>query len=1121
MQLTQEKANNNLVVSAESDGLWYKDAIIYEVHVRAFCDSEDDGIGDFRGITKKLDYLQDLGVTAIWLLPFFPSPWRDDGYDTSDYTEVHPAYGTLRDFQAFLKQAHRRGIRVITEVVLNHTSDQHPWFQRSRRAPPGSRWRDFYVWNESPDKYQDARIIFKDFETSNWAWDPVAKAYYWHRFYSHQPDLNFASPHVREAILEVIDFWLDLGVDGFRLDAVPYLYEQDGTNCENLPETHAFLKQLRNHVDSKYKERLLLAEANQWPEDACAYFGEADECHMAFHFPLMPRLFMAIRMEDRFPILEILQETPAIPPSCQWALFLRNHDELTLEMVTDEERDYMYRVYAQDRRMQINLGIRRRLAPLLENDRRKMELMNALLFSLPGTPVIYYGDEIGMGDNIYLGDRNGVRTPMQWSADRNAGFSRANPQKLYLPITIDPQYHYESVNVEAQQNNPHSLLWWMKHLIEQRKQYKAFSRGTLEFLRPSNRKVIAFYRRYRDEIILVIANLSRFPQHVELDLSAFKGMTPVEVFGRAVFPPIGDQPYIITLGSLGFYWLCLESKNVGQESTLTSAQEASLPELIVDSWDEVFQGRSLAMLLRFLPAFLKTRRWFQGKDRSIRGIDIMDTLAIPEASSQVLLAQIEYGEGDPETYVLPGSVAIGEAAEQVKAKLPGVSVGRLRAPDDAEGILYSAVWNPAFCDALLGAIARRRRFRGRLGELAGTHNRAFRRTWGETHPELKATVLSAEQTNTSIVYGDRFILKIYRRVEPGAHPEIEIGTFLTERSFPNAAPLTGGIDYHPQDGVPMSVAVLHGFVQNQGDAWRYTLDSLGQFFESALARRESDYANPDGKRHPLDLRHAEFPAHVHELIGTYTDSALLLGRRTAELHLALSSEALDARFAPEPFTDHSRQGFYHSMTGLTAQTFQLLRQRVDSLPKTAQEKAQKLFEQQDQIRKCFRAIPDRRIATMRIRLHDDLRLEHLLYTGKDFVFIGFGGRPDRPLSERQIKRSPLRDVASFLVSLQYAAHAVLVDQVPGVTQRPENQAALEFWAGYWSDWVSAIFLKGYFEVAGASALLPSNETDIRLLLDTYIIEQALEEMGRELSDRPEWVRIPQRVILRLLETPAG
>src|SRR6202161_3119760 len=524
------------------DVTWYKEAIIYEVHVRAFFDSVTDGIGDFGGITQKLDYLEDLGVTAIWLLPFYPSPLKDDGYDISDYTNVHPSYGTLREFQRFLREAHRRGLRVITELVLNHTSDQHIWFQRSRRADPGSRWRNFYVWSDSPEKYQDARIIFKDFETSNWTWDPVAKAYYWHRFYSHQPDLNFDNHAGHDAVEKVCDFWLEMGVDGLRLDAIPYLYEREGTNCENLPETHVYLKKLRAHVDKKFPGRMLLAEANQWPEDAVAYFGQGDESHMNFHFPLMPRMFMSLQMEDRFPIIDILDQTPPIPENCQWAMFLRNHDELTLEMVTDEERDYMWRVYANDPTARINMGIRRRLAPLLDNNRRKIELMNAILFSMPGTPVLYYGDEIGMGNNIFLGDRNGVRTPMQWSADRNAGFSRANPARLYSPVIIDPVCGYEAVNVEAQETDSSSLMNWMRNMIELRKQFQAFGRGTLEFLYPSNRKVLAFLRQYEDEKLLIVANLSRFAQCVELDLAAHQGMVPVEFFGGAQVPDIKETP---------------------------------------------------------------------------------------------------------------------------------------------------------------------------------------------------------------------------------------------------------------------------------------------------------------------------------------------------------------------------------------------------------------------------------------------------------------------------------------------------------------------------------------------------------------------------------------------------
>src|SRR5213082_3365855 len=542
-----------------SDPLWYKDAIIYELHVRTFHDSNADGIGDFRGLMEKLDYLQELGISAIWLLPFYPSPLKDDGYDIANYLDVNPNYGTLDDFRVFLDAAHERGLRVITELVINHTSDQNPWFKKSRRAAPGSPEREVYVWSDNPEKYKDARIIFKDFETSNWSWDPIAQSYYWHRFYSHQPDLNFDNPAVREVVERVCDFWLKLGVDGVRLDAIPYLYEREGTNCENLPETHVYLKKLRAHIDAHFSGRMLLAEANQWPEDAVAYFGNGDESHMNFHFPLMPRMFMALQMEDRFPIIDILEQTPPIPDNCQWAMFLRNHDELTLEMVTDEERDYMYRVYATDPHARINLGIRRRLAPLLANSRRKIELLNTLLFSMPGTPIIYYGDEIGMGDNFYLGDRNGCRTPMQWSPDRNAGFSRANPQQLYLPITIDPEYHYEAVNVENQQKNLSSLLWWTRRVIAMRRNFKAFSRGALEFLHPDNAKVLAFLRRYQDETILVVVNLSRFAQSAELDLARFAGQVPMEVFSRNLFRPIRKSRYVITMGPHAHYWFALHS----------------------------------------------------------------------------------------------------------------------------------------------------------------------------------------------------------------------------------------------------------------------------------------------------------------------------------------------------------------------------------------------------------------------------------------------------------------------------------------------------------------------------------------------------------------------------------
>jgi maltose alpha-D-glucosyltransferase/alpha-amylase len=893
----------------EDDPLWYKDAIIYELHVRAFHDSSGDGMGDFRGLSQKLDYLQDLGVTAIWLLPFSSSPWKDDGYDISDYNDVHPAYGTLKDFQLFLREAHRRGLRVITEVVINHTSDQHPWFQRARRAAPGSKWRDFYVWSDTAEKYKEARIIFKDFETSNWTWDPVAKAYYWHRFYSHQPDLNFDSPHVRQAVLDVVDFWFDMGVDAFRLDAIPYLFEREGTNCENLPETHAFLKEIRAHVDKKYKNKMLLAEANQWPDDSIAYFGDGNECHMAFHFPVMPRMFMANRMEDRYPIIEIMRQTPPIPENCQWAMFLRNHDELTLEMVTDEERDYMYRVYAQDRQMRINLGIRRRLAPLLGNDRRKIELMNSLLLSLPGTPVIYYGDEIGMGDNIYLGDRNGVRTPMQWSADRNAGFSKASPQRLFLPITSDPEYHYETLNVEAQQNNPNSLLWWMKRIIQQRQQFKAFGRGTLEFLHPENRRVLVFLRRYEEENILVVANLSRFPQHVQIDLPArLRGMAPMEVFGGAEFPPIGETPYAITLGAHGFYWFSLQPSRTRSESVVPTGADRPIPELAVRSLDSLpDDDRTIAAITRLVRDLLPTRRWFRSKTRRIRTVALQDLVPLPEAEAFVSFLRVEFVEGDPEDYMLPVAIAKGDAAGTAEQLYRDTVLARLRAPEGV-GVLYGALWKPEFADALLNAIARRKRLRGRWGEVVGVHTKTFPIHWGGRNENLQARVSRAEQSNSSIIYGDRFILKLFRKIEPGLNPDIEISQCLADKKFTNTPPLAGYLEYRPDEGEPIQLAILQGFVPNQGDAWSYTVDALSRYFEQALASTDPPQAPARAQQHPLLLMNEEPPAKVADLIGEYLASAKLLGVRTAQMHTALAQSDGNAPFDPEPLSEHYRQG---------------------------------------------------------------------------------------------------------------------------------------------------------------------------------------------------------------------
>jgi maltose alpha-D-glucosyltransferase/alpha-amylase len=1119
---------------AEREPLWYKDAVLYEIHVRAFADSDGDGMGDFKGLTEKLDYLQELGVTAIWILPFYPSPWRDDGYDISDYNEVHPAYGTIKDFKVFLREAHRRGLKVITELVINHTSDQHPWFQRARRAEPGSRFRDFYVWSDSPEKYADARIIFKDFETSNWTWDPIAKAYYWHRFFSHQPDLNFESPRVQRAVFQALDFWMDMGVDGMRLDAVPYLYEREGTNCENLPQTHEFLKKLRAHMDERYPGRMLLAEANQWPEDSIAYFGDGDECHMAFHFPVMPRLYMALRMEDRFPVVDILQQTPPIPETCQWATFLRNHDELTLEMVTDEDRDYMYRVYASDPRARINLGIRRRLAPLLGNDRRRIELMNGLLFSLPGAPVLYYGDEIGMGDNFYLGDRNGVRTPMQWSADRNAGFSRANPQRLFLPVITDPEYHYEAVNVEAQQGNTHSLLWWTRRLIGLRKRHRAFSRGALEFLYPQNHRVLAFLRRLDGEALLVVANLSRFAQHVELDLSAFHGATPVELFGRTAFPRIGDLPYLLTLGPHSFYWFALEpeprpaprreGKRAGERDG-----EPELPALAIhDGWESCLDGRCKADFEALLAEILPTRRWFGGKARTIRGVSVVESIPLDlvhpgegeehgEIDSRLALIAVEYTDGEPETYALPLAFAAGARAERILEDGGASVLARLRsAGPEGDGVLYDALWDPSFSRGLLDAIARRRRFRGESEELAATPAPAFRDLRGDPAEARlpRPALLAGEQSNTSVRFGDRFVLKLFRRLEPGINPDLEVGRFLAEKTtFRCTPPVAGWIEVRngkePQETQePRTLALLHGFVANEGDAWTYTLDVLGRYFERIMTGREREQLAPIPRERLLELTGQEPPPEVRDRIGTYLQSAQLLGQRTAELHIALASRDDEPDFAPEPFSLLYQRSLYQSMRSLTGRTFQLLKQGLAALPEPSRAMAQEVLGLQDRIVARFGALIGSKVAATRIRCHGDYHLGQVLFTGKDFVILDFEGEPARPLSERRMKRSPFRDVAGMLRSFHYAAYARLFEELETGLTSAGARPALESWALHWERWTSAIFLKAYLDRAWGSSFVPPSREDLSMLIDVYLLEKAVYELAYELNNRPGWVRIP-------------
>jgi maltose alpha-D-glucosyltransferase/alpha-amylase len=1078
------------------DPLWYKDAIIYELHVKTFHDSNGDGIGDFRGLIEKLDYLQELGVTAIWILPFYPSPLRDDGYDIADYYDVNPNYGTLQDFKDFLAAAHARGLRVITELVINHTSDQNPWFQKSRRAAPGSPERDLYVWSDTPDKYTGARIIFKDFETSNWSWDPVAKAYYWHRFYAHQPDLNFDNPAVHERVQKVLDFWLAMGVDGLRLDAVPYLYEREGTSCENLAETHEYLVKLRAHVDANYEGRMLLAEANQWPEDAVAYFGKGDESHMNFHFPLMPRMFMSLQMEDRFPIIDILEQTPPIPDTCQWAMFLRNHDELTLEMVTDEERDYMWRVYANDPTARINLGIRRRLAPLLANSRRKIELLNILLFSMPGTPVLYYGDEIGMGDNFYLGDRNGCRTPMQWSPDRNAGFSKANPQQLYLPITIDPEYHYEAINVENQQKNLSSLLWWTRRVIAMRKNFKAFSRGSLQFLHPENSKVLAFLREFEGETILVVANLSRFSQAVELDLARFAGCSLMEVFSQNHFPAIKETPYPVTLGPHSHFWFVLrpqaEATRASQERIVPTLNAApQLSTLLNDGLRAQFERD-------ILPSYIRACRWFGGKARNIRELRIAERVPVGGKGAEFWFVDITYVDGNPETYALPVELSLGEAAHAVAVVAPHAVIARFAGGEEA--VLHDAIWDAGFREQLFRSIMEGTAWQGKSGQLRGVPGSALA---GETTvPPSQA--LSAEQSNSSMLFDSKFFLKLYRKLEDGVNPDVEVTSFLTERvNFPHVPAFAGAIEYRRAKGEPTVVCLLQRAAPNEGDAWAFTLDAVGRFYERVLGRK-------------ADLQDTSIPtaAILGELIGgIYPQKARLLGQRTGEMHLALASDLEERSFAPEPFNAMSQRSVFQTMRATLRRNFDLLEKKLPALPEAFRAEAEEVLAAEDRILAQEQRILEQRSPAMKIRIHGDYHLGQALYTGKDFVILDFEGEPARALSERKLKRSALRDVAGMMRSFQYAAYSALWQPA----MRAEDVPFLERWADTWYRQMSSVFLQSYLTTTAGAVFIPKGEDEFQVLLEAYLLDKAVYEVGYELNNRPDWVVIPIRGIKHILQ----
>jgi maltose alpha-D-glucosyltransferase / alpha-amylase len=1087
------------------DSLWYKDAVIYQVNVKSFFDSNDDGIGDFKGLTSKLEYIRDLGVNTIWLMPFYPSPLKDDGYDIADYQDVHPQFGTLDDFRAMLQEAHRLGLKVITELIINHTSDQHPWFQAARAAPQGSPLRDFYVWSDTDQKYLGTRIIFTDTETSNWTWDSQANAYYWHRFFSHQPDLNFDNPHVLGAVLQNMRFWLDIGVDGFRLDAIPYLVEREGTNNENLPETHAVIKQLRAAIDAHYENRFLLAEANQWPEDVREYFGDGDECHMAYHFPLMPRIYMAIAQADRYPIIEIMQQTPDIPDSCQWAIFLRNHDELTLEMVTSKERDYMYTTYASDLKARINLGIRRRLAPLMENDPDRIKLMNSLLLSMPGSPIVYYGDEIGMGDNFFIGDRNGVRTPMQWSPDRNAGFSRADPQRLYLPPIMDAVYGYQSTNVEAQSRDPSSLLSWTKRMLAVRKTSQAFGRGARRFLRPGNRKILAYLREFGEDTILCVANLSRSAQPVELNLAEFKGRVPVEMLGRTTFPPIGDLPYLLTIAAFGFYWfrLATDAEVPSWHEQIVSIDER--PVLVLfDGWTSLFRERVVPWRigiaektrLQFetdtLPRYIETQRWYAAKGARLDRARIADHLLWQEGKTTWLVALLDLEcAGERTSYFMPLALAWEERDEERVRNLSTAAVAKIRQQANV-GVMGDAFADELFCRSIVTAMAARKEIAMAQGKLQFRPTAAFARLAGTDFNALPVARPRGSSSNTVVNIGERLMLKGYRRLRTGANPELEMGLYLTEVAhFPNCAPLAGALEYIGNDGAVRLLAILQGYVANQGDGWSYSLEYLQRHLEQHRTAPADDVV----------------PAAVHE---AYLAMIRVLAARTAELHRALAKPSQDSAFSPQPLTRADIDAYRQRAVDEARNALELLASNLEQVPAGDRDRAEAVLAQRDRVLARMEAMLPPAPQGLKTRIHGDYHLGQVLVTRNDFVIIDFEGEPGHSLEQRCAKHSPLRDVAGMLRSFSYVQHSAL-RKVAHVDAEAAKLAPL---ARAWEVETRAAFLAAYDAAARGSKIYGRDALQAASgLLGLFELEKALYELSYELGNRPNWAGIPLQGIL--------
>lgn len=1096
---------------------WYKDAVIYQVHVKSFFDSNNDGIGDFAGLIEKLDYIAALGVNTIWLLPFYPSPWRDDGYDISEYRGVHPDYGSIADVRRFIHEAHARGLRIITELVINHTSDQHPWFQRARKAKPGSVARNYYVWSDNDEAYAGTRIIFCDTEKSNWTWDPVANAFYWHRFYSHQPDLNFDNPQVLKAVLGVMQFWLDMGVDGLRLDAVPYLIEREGTSNENLEETHVILKKIRAALDESYKNRMLLAEANMWPEDVQPYFGDNDECHMAFHFPLMPRMYMALAQEDRFPITDILRQTPDIPSGCQWAIFLRNHDELTLEMVTDKERDYLWTYYAAEKRARINLGIRRRLLPLMERDRRRVELLNSLLLSMPGTPVIYYGDEIGMGDNIHLGDRNGVRTPMQWTPDRNGGFSRADPARLVLPPIMDPLYGYEAVNVEAQSADPYSLLNWMRRMLAVRKHHCAFGRGALTMLYPSNRRVLAYLREYQHpddpqatETILCVANVSRSAQAVELDLAAYAEKVPVEMVGGSTFPPIGQLPYLLTLPPYGFYWFLLAT-SARMPSWHVPAPEP-LPDLstIVLRRDvtEILEPEKRSVLERdVLPAYLPKRRWYAAKQERLNSVRIVHSTLLPVPSAQphsapMVLAEIEtVAAGRGERYLLPiGFVREEDIATALPQQLALARVRRGR----QVGYLTDAFTLDAFPTAIVELLRAGTGIPAEDGEIRFIRTAALDGQEPSKEPGIRR--LSAEQSNSSLVIDNRMVLKVIRHLSAGMHPEAEMGRYLTERGFANSPLMLGEVTRYAADGTPTTMIMLQQYIDNQGDAWQWTLDTLQRLIQQASVAEA--------------MAGAENSTNITEIADPQEELTALaanLGRRLGEMHALLASPTDQPDFAPEPAGEDAARAWAEGARTQLEAAFDILRGKRDWDSEAEARRVARLVEQRQQLLDKVDALAAAGAGTLRIRIHGDFHLGQALVSQGDVYLVDFEGEPAKTLAQRRAKSSPMRDVAGLLRSFDYAAAFASRsgEEMTEAAQLRKQQIIKDYLPSS-----QHAFLQAYREAAFGGALKASAQAELALL-QLFVLEKAAYEVCYEAANRPAWLPVPVNGMAKIADQLLG